>query len=324
MQYLIKVGCPTLFRQQFFRNCYTSYEANTLLRIETNSDVNNGKPYIIGSEISVSIILDLLSFGLNFQEIIERYPVLSEADIRAALEFAKISIDRNEDLNEFAYIVSHDLKAPLRGISYLTGWLAKNYKEQFDERGIKRLNLLISRTERMHALIEGILQYSRVGFANQNTSVVNVQELLKSIIGDLNPPEQINIQIEATMPTDFIINKTQLQQIFQNLLDNAIKFIDKSEGHIQIRCEEKDSVYQFKIVDNGPGIEEKDFSLIFKMFQSISSNRENETKKGTGIGLALVKKIVEIHNGKIWIESTPGLSTSFIFTLPKNHAYLEH
>ena len=173
----------------------------------------------------------------------------------------------------------------------------------------------------MHALIDGILQYSRVGFANQNTSVINVGELIKSIIDDLNPPERISIQVD-NMPTDFIVNKTQLQQIFQNLLDNAIKFIDKPQGHIQIRCEEKDSNYQFQIVDNGPGIEEKHFSQIFKMFQTIASgNQENEEKKGTGIGLALVKKIVETHNGKIWIESTPGLSTSFIFTLPKNRAY---
>lgn len=236
------------------------------------------------------------------------------------MEFAKISIERNEDLNEFAYIVSHDLKAPLRGISYLTGWLAKNYKDKFDERGIKRLDLLLSRVERMHALIEGILQYSRVGFANQNTSVVNIEKLIKSIIGDLNPPGHISIQVDKNMPTDFIVNKTQLQQVFQNLLDNAIKFIDKdfpSRGHIQIRCEEKPDVYEFQIVDNGPGIENKHFQKIFKMFQTISS----EKNKGTGIGLALVKKIIETHHGKIWIESSPGLGSSFIFTLPKNRAY---
>lgn len=219
----------------------------------------------------------------------------------------------NQELKDFAYVVSHDLKAPLRGISSLAGWIAEDYKDKIDEEGNKMIDMLLGRIRRMNNLIDGILQYSRVGRIKEEKVVVDFNQVVKDVINLLSVPENIEVNIENTLPQVFF-EETRGNQIFQNIIGNAVKYMDKPLGHISIGSSDKGEFWQFYIRDNGPGIEEKYFEKIFKIFQTLSSRDKIE---GTGIGLTIVKKIVELYGGKIWLESIPSEGTTFFFTLKK-------
>jgi PAS domain S-box-containing protein len=219
----------------------------------------------------------------------------------------------NDELQNFAYVVSHDLKAPLRAISTLANWISTDYSAKFDEEGQEQMQLLISRVKRMHNLIDGILEYSRVGRIKEEKIIVNLNELLDEVIDIIAPPDNIKITVENKLPT-LSFERTRIGQVFQNLLSNAIKFMDKPKGTIKIGSIDKVDNWEFYISDNGPGIEEKHFSKIFKIFQTLHPRDEFES---TGIGLTLIKKIINMYGGKIWIKSKVDDGTTFYFTLPK-------
>lgn len=219
----------------------------------------------------------------------------------------------NKELNDFAYIVSHDLKAPLRAISQLADWLAEDYTEVLDEAGKETLKVLKNRTVRMHNMIEGILQFSRVGRIEGNPEVVATDKVVRQVIDSLSPPENIRITIYESLPP-VVIDPLRINQIFQNLISNAIKYMDKPEGLIEIGCRDTGEFHEFFVKDNGPGIEERHFERIFKIFQSLMARDEYES---TGIGLSIVKKIIEHKGGRIWVESEVGKGSIFKFTIPK-------
>jgi len=219
----------------------------------------------------------------------------------------------NKELCDFASIVSHDLKAPLRGISTLANWIATDYSDKLDEDGKEQLDLLVGRVDRMHALIDGILQYSRVGRVEERRVQVNLNELVPEIIDMVSPPENIEITVEDQLPV-VECGETRIRQVFQNLLSNAVKYMDKPEGKISIGCVEEDGFWKFSITDNGPGIEQEHFERIFQIFQTLLPRDEFES---TGIGLTVVKKIVEMYGGRIWVEPEVGKGSTFFFTLPK-------
>ncbi len=219
----------------------------------------------------------------------------------------------NQELNDFAYVVSHDLKAPLRGITSLSEWLLADYSEEFDEEGKKMLNLMISRVQRLHQLIDDILKYSRVGRAKVEKKDVNLNKVVSELVEVLNIPENIKVEIPNQLPTIFC-DKTRIEQLFQNLISNAIKFIDKPEGLIKISCADEGEYYKFSVADNGIGIESQHFEKIFQLFQKLTSLQDSDS---TGVGLALVKKIVELHDGKVWVESKVGIGSNFVFTIKK-------
>jgi light-regulated signal transduction histidine kinase (bacteriophytochrome) len=219
----------------------------------------------------------------------------------------------NQELKEFAYIVSHDLKAPLRGIDTLVRWISTDYADKFDETGKEQMDLLLNRVKRMHNLIDGILQYSRIGRVKEDKTVVNLNELVPDIIDLIVPPENISITIEDELPM-IECEKTRIIQVFQNLLSNAVKYMDKPQGQIRVGCVEEDGCWKFSVSDNGPGIEEKYFEKIFQLFQTLAPRDEVES---TGVGLTVVKKIVEMYGGRIWVESKVGKGSTFFFTLPK-------
>lgn len=219
----------------------------------------------------------------------------------------------NEELKSFAYVVSHDLKAPLRAIGALADWLATDYKDKLDDQGKEHIRLLVSRVHRMGNLIDGILQYSRVGRVKEAPVAMNVERVVREVIELIAPPENVTIEIEASMPT-IVAEPTRIQQIFQNLLSNAIKYMDKPRGEIRIACSDEGAQWKFSVKDNGPGIESRHFEKIFQLFQTLAPRDRIES---TGVGLALVKKIVEIYGGRIWLESRPGEGSTFFFTLPK-------
>lgn len=222
--------------------------------------------------------------------------------------------ETNKELDNFAYIVSHDLKAPLRGIGSLANWLLTDYKDKLDEEGADIINLLVNRVERMKNFIDGILQYSRVTRVKENYVEINLNKLIKEVIELLSPSEDIKITVNSELP----IIKGEviyIEQIYQNLISNAIKFMDKPDGEISISYGSKEDFWEFSVSDNGAGIDEKYFNKIFMIFQTLQPRDKFES---TGIGLSIVKKIVETSGGKIWLESKINKGTTFYFTLPKN------
>jgi len=190
--------------------------------------------------------------------------------------------------------------------------LVADYADKLDDNGREQMNLLLSRTQRMHNLIDGVLQYSRVGRAKEKKGRVNLNDLVSEVIDTVAPPENIEVIVENQMPV-IECEETRITQVFQNLLSNAIKYMDKPQGRIRIGCVEENGFWNFSVADNGPGIEERHFERIFRIFQTLSPRDEFES---TGVGLTVVKKIVELYGGKIWVESKLGEGSTFFFTLP--------
>ncbi len=219
----------------------------------------------------------------------------------------------NQELKDFAYIVSHDLKAPLRAIRSLAGWLAEDYKDVLDEDGQEQLDLLQSRVVRMHNFIEGILEYSRVGRLKEKWEDIDLSKSINQIIDFIQPPSHFEIKTPEPLP---VVNgeRVRIEQVFMNLISNGIKYNDKEKGVITIRWEDQGDFVYFEIEDNGIGIKEKYFQKIFQLFQTLQSGEEVES---TGIGLTIVKKVIELHGGNISVRSVVGESTTMCFTLPK-------
>ena len=244
---------------------------------------------------------------------------LKKAEERQAQLLKEVE-DTNKELCDFASIVSHDLKSPLRGIRTLAGWIADDYAEKLGKEGIDQMGSLMSRVDKMYELIEGVLEYSCVGHTKEERVEVNPNELVPEVIDLLAPPEGIAITVENELPT-IECDRTRLAQVFQNLLSNAIKYMDKPQGWVKVGCVENGGFWEFSVADNGPGIKEKHFDKVFQMFQTVSSDREVES---TGVGLTVVKKIIELYGGKIWLESEFGEGTTFFFTLPKQKVEAGH
>ena len=221
----------------------------------------------------------------------------------------------NEELTHFAYVVSHDLKAPLRGIKLLTEWLCTDYSDRLGDEAKENLDLLQNRVGRMHDLIEGVLQYSRVGRIKEDAERVDLNEALGDIIDAIAPPDQIEVAIDGTLPT-IEGEPTRIDQVFQNLISNAVKYMDKPDGRIVVACADEGNQWKFSVRDNGPGIDEKHFDKIFKIFQTLAPRDAYES---TGVGLTLVKKIVELYGGTIWVESEVGQGSIFFFTWPRSN-----
>jgi PAS domain S-box-containing protein len=226
----------------------------------------------------------------------------------------------NRELKDFAYVVSHDLKAPLRGIKTLSEWISTDYTDKLDEQGKEQMKLLVGRVDRMQNLIDGILQYSRVGRIKENRAVVNLNKTFADVIDMLAAPENITITIENELPI-IQCEPTRITQVFQNLLSNAVKYMDKPQGQIKVGCVEDNGFWKFSVADNGPGIEEKHFEKIFQLFQTLAPRDNVES---TGVGLTVAKKIVELYGGRIWIESKVGEGSTFFFTLPKQERGVEN
>jgi signal transduction histidine kinase len=220
----------------------------------------------------------------------------------------------NKELQEFAYVAAHDLKAPLRGIGTLADWIASDYADRFDEPGRQQLRLLKSRVTRLADLINGILHYSEIGRVASRREAADLGALVSEAVALLDLPPHIQVTVRGELPR-VVCEKTRLGQVFHNLIDNAAKYLDKPQGRIEIGCTDRGHLWEFAVSDNGPGIEEKYFEKIFQMFQTLAPRDQRES---TGIGLSIVKKIVELYGGRIWVESQPGEGSTFFFTLPKS------
>ena len=232
-----------------------------------------------------------------------------------ALQQMTVELARsNKDLEQFAYIASHDLQEPLRAVAGFIGILKKQYKDKLDADALDYIDQSIEGAERMKALINDLLTYSRVGTRGEALKSMSMQAALDRAINNL----QLAISESKTVITHdalpaIMADASQMTQLLQNLIANAIKFCGKSRPEINITARHDDEHWVFGVRDNGIGIEPQYFERIFLIFQRLHTRNQYP---GTGIGLALCKKIVERHAGKIWVESAQGGGSTFYFTIP--------
>ncbi|MBE9168718.1 PAS domain-containing protein [Pleurocapsales cyanobacterium LEGE 06147] len=288
----------------------------TLAQSETERDwlVNyyplrgiNGQ--VLGINITVQEITDR---KLVEKELQQRAEELSQVNVALAQTMTLLQ-ERNQELAQFAYVVSHDLKAPLRAMANLSAWIEEDFGERLPEANQHQLQLLRKRVYRMEALIDGLLEYSRVGRTQADVETFVVEELLAEVIESLAPPETFTIEIESGMPR-LTTKRLLLNQVFSNLISNAIKHHDRIDGNIRISVRERENGYEFAVSDDGPGIDSRYHQKIFAIFQTLKSR---DDQKNTGVGLAIVKKIVETEGGSISVESRVGYGTTFRFIWPK-------
>jgi len=220
----------------------------------------------------------------------------------------------NQELDQFAYVASHDLKAPLRGIANLSQWIEEDLGENVPPDVSEKMALVRGRVQRLEALIDGILQYSRAGRVRSAVEQVDVGVLVKDVVELLAPPPEVTVTIEPGMPT-IRTERTPLQQVFMNLISNAIKYNRRPGARITISSRDAGNMYAFSVTDNGPGIEPQYHDRIFGIFQTLESRDRVE---GTGIGLSVVKKTVELHGGSITVNSALGEGATFTFEWPRS------
>tara|TARA_R110002050_G_scaffold57866_1_gene130119 strand:- start:29251 stop:30453 length:1203 start_codon:yes stop_codon:yes gene_type:complete len=224
--------------------------------------------------------------------------------------------EKNEELERFAFIAAHDLKSPLMNITSLSQLFMEEYKENVDENGVEMLKLIISSSDSLASLIEGLLSYSRCeSVLKENKSSIDLLSLKDEITGLFSFEYNINIELKSSL-TNITVNKTAINQILINLVTNAIKYNDKDIVEIELGVSESDSHYEFYVKDNGPGIASDFQEKIFKIFEKITAT-DRFGRPGNGIGLATVKKLVGKLGGLIKLESETGQGSKFIFLLEK-------
>ncbi len=219
----------------------------------------------------------------------------------------------NREMEQFAYIVSHELKSPLRAIANLSQWIEDDLTDMLNQDTKDQFRLLRNRVYRMESLINAILTYSKSTKQKTPLTVVDINWLIREVIDSLDRPGHIEIRINGKLPV-IETDSVKLQQVFANLISNAIKYNDKKTGLVEIGVFETEEHCQFSVSDNGPGIEPQFHQKVFMIFQTLETRDEYES---TGIGLAIVKKIIEDTGGKIWIESEKSKGTKFVFLWPK-------
>lgn len=289
------------------------FEANQKLRAEANSlkEINQNLSAILSS---MNLDPEKLSDEKEFSkaEYVKKQALEIVAINNQREELLKDLEQQNEELNEYAHVVSHDLKAPLRNIDTLVNWVIEDNKDGMGDGCLNSLNLVLSNVEKMDLLIKGILDYSTIDRLEAEDRQINFNLIIDDILRTILIPNNTKILVQENLPSLFG-NAWRFKQIFQNLIQNAIKYNDKENGIIEIGAIEKEDHFEFFVKDNGMGISETYFDRIFKVFTKLESNNTS-----SGIGLSIVKKIVQFYNGDIWLESQEGIGATFYFTLPKN------
>ena len=218
---------------------------------------------------------------------------------------------QNQELSDYTHMVSHDLKSPLQSIETLTAWLKSDYQNKLDDAGKENLNLIRNNVEKMDILISDILEYSAIGKREIQYYDLDINKLVDHVLNSIEIPEHMSIIKKGIFPI-LKGDKCRLQQLFHNILDNAIKYNDKASGLIEIGVENREYFWEFYVKDNGRGIDKIYFDKIFKTFEKLENN-----PKSSGVGLSIVKKILDLYGGKVWLTSEINRGTTFFFTIKK-------
>lgn len=246
---------------------------------------------------------------VNSRDITERM----EAELKLQ-DYASNLEKINKELDQFAYIVSHDLKAPLRAINNLSIWIEEDLTGKIDEGTTKNLSLMRGRIHRMEDLINGILQYSRAGRVNNPTEKINIRLFVEDLIQNLGPKPEFKFEVDQTLP-EIETERLVVEQVFSNYISNALKYNSNPEPVVKVQYQESESHHIFSVSDNGQGIPEQFHEKVFVIFQTLQAKDKNDS---TGVGLAIVKKLVEEKGGNVWLKSQEGQGASFFFSLPKS------
>jgi len=220
---------------------------------------------------------------------------------------------KNIELDQFAHIVSHDLKAPLRGIDNVLSWIEEDHAHQIPVKVHEYLQLIKGRVNKSENLIQGILSYARIGKDAYDNELINTSGLVSEILETLPTKPGLKVTVESNMPS-LNSEKVPLTQVFSNLISNAIKYHNKQKGQVNIFYKENNSYYEFFVQDDGVGIAESYHKKIFGIFQTLV---QKDSFESTGVGLAIVKKILDDRNEQIYLTSQPGIGTTFSFTWKK-------
>lgn len=288
------------------------YEANQKLRDEADGlkEINKNLEFILDS-MNLDIQSPNKQREFNTSEYIKQQTKEIVKINKQREELLKNLEKQNEALNEYAHMVSHDLKAPLRSIDTLINWFIEDNSELMNDTNRESLNLILSNVEKMDTLINGILNYSAIDKQEINDRLIDLSILVDDVLRTIHVPKHIKIKIINKLPK-VVGNDFRYKQLFQNIIQNAIKYNNKETGIVEIGSSETATEFQFYIKDNGVGIPERFQEKIFKIFSKLESDNES-----SGIGLSIVKKIVEVYHGKIWLESEENIGTTFYFTIPK-------
>ena len=266
--------------------------------------------------ISAPLMEMLMAYGLAFREQIER--LAKERERERELEENKRLMKElarsNLELEQFAYVASHDLQEPLRMVTSYVQLLAQRYHGKLDEKADKYIAYAVDGATRMQQLISDLLTFSRVGKQQKPHTAVPTSEIVDQTVADLEVAiqESRGVVTRADLPT-VSADRGQMGQLFGNLIRNGLKFRTDEPPRIHVDAERNGQAWVFSVRDNGIGIDTEFSERIFRAFQRL---HERNKYPGTGIGLAIAKKIVERHGGRIWIESEPGKGTTFFFTIP--------
>jgi len=256
--------------------------------------------------------LRLLESIANLTGIAIDRAVLYEDTVAKSLEIE----NRNKELDDFTYVVSHDLKEPLITIEGYSKIVLKEYQDRVDEEGRAYLSAVVQSTARMKGLIDDLLTLSRLGRLAEAPHAVSIKAVVSDVLHDFEftlREKNAVVTVPENLP-EVTYDGTQLSMVFRNLISNAIKFNAGPEPRVEVGVRDEEKEYVFSVADNGIGIEKQHFDKIFVIFQRL---HRSEEYRGTGAGLTIVKKIVERHHGRIWVESEVGKGTTFFFTVPK-------
>lgn len=290
------------------------FDANQKLRDEAESlkEVNKNLQNILES-MSLDPELTLVEENFDSSDYIKKQSI-EIVRINKQREELLVNLEKqNVALSEYAHMVSHDLKSPLRTIDTLINWFMQDNEEMMNETNTKSLHKILFNVEKMDLLIKGILNYSSIESQSHETRSIDLNILVTDLLKTMNISEQVSVSINNPLPR-LLGNDFRLKQLFQNLIDNAIRYNDKDNPVITISSSESDQEYTFKISDNGVGIPVPYQSKIFEVFTKLHSEGNS-----SGIGLSIVKKIIEYYKGRIWLESQEKIGSTFYFTIPKTN-----
>ena len=253
------------------------------------------------------------------QRLVEAYEIISKKEEKLAEANHQLQMligrleQKNEELRDFAHVVSHDLKSPLNVIFMAAEMVDSFYKKTMGEDALEMFTMIVGAAKKMKRLINDMLDYATSSVHEDMRQSVSLNELVQETLSMIAIPE--NVHVETADLHQVYYDRVALQQVLQNLLTNAIKYSDKPHTHIEIATEDQEKFIVLKVSDNGPGIHEEDFQNVFKLFQTLKQKSRMES--GTGVGLPLVKRIADRNNGNVWIESELDQGSTFYFSIPK-------